>query len=62
MLEHVRQASGIIGSTAALEIFLNVSNVFVFAVMFQYGLVGLTDRQWVKVKSHRFVYVDYFVI
>ena len=49
ILEHVRISANIFGNADALEIFLNVSNIFVFTVMLEYGVVGLTANRWSKV-------------
>ncbi len=47
MLDHVRQSTNVFGTADALEIFLNVSNVFVLANMLEFALVGILSR-----KSH----------
>ena len=39
MLDHVRTSAGYFGTADAVEIFLNVSIVFVFFVMVEYGIV-----------------------
>ncbi len=49
MLEHVRSSASIIGTADALEIFLSGSNIFVFANIIEYALVGITERYWTKV-------------
>ena len=39
MLDHIRTSSGYFGAADSLEIFLNISIVFVFSVMVEYGIV-----------------------
>eukprot|EP00794_Sanderia_malayensis_P007279 gene7279-8090_t len=48
MLEHVRLSARIMGTAIALEIFLNISNVFVFANIIEYAIVGILERNRAK--------------
>ena len=50
MVAHVRVNMDIYGTAHALEAFLNISVLFVFGVIFQFAIVGVTAINWSKVK------------
>ena len=46
--DQIRSKVHLIGGTDILEVYLNVSMLFVYGVIVEYGIVGITDRIWSK--------------
>eukprot|EP00795_Rhopilema_esculentum_P000778 gene778-10507_t len=58
MVAHVRVNMDIYGTAHALETFLNISVLFVFGVIFQFAIVGVTAISWSKKKQRRRIAVN----